>query len=139
MREWDCYAFSPYPQWNDDVSFELLIQHWAGEDHFKPICWIDGEWYEVITREERQQRVEDVREHEGDEVARLFNEGEDRFHVVRKDHPIFAARERWEAMMKLGLFTLSAGLKDLPSKPLSEELRKRMDEAREREWLNSVE
>lgn len=89
-----------------DQSFCMLIR----------CAWNDANWFsyrfvkyeaggmiQLVTKAEYQQHVKDIEDHEGDEIAQVWEETQTSFEVVRDNHPVFALRKYWEAMMTLGL------------------------------------
>jgi hypothetical protein len=113
-------------------SYEMMVQcAFQGEEEgwfqYRFIRWEMGDWVEVITRAEFDQRVKDIREHEGDRIANAWAEGQDQVDIINDYHPVFLLRDHWEAMIKLGLFFPSVTNRQWQGKPTNPELKAKLD------------
>jgi hypothetical protein len=122
----------PYlPQ--EDMSYEMVIERPSSDEwryHF--LVWDGGEWEEVITNSDFKQRVQDVRDHEGDAVATIW-EVENTYHVVKDNHPMFKLQRKWEALMELNIFDIPVNYDTWQGKPMSQEAMDAMNDVREQE------
>jgi hypothetical protein len=124
-----------HPLSEEDASYEMMINVSWGDPHtYRFIKWVDGEWFEVCTKADYDQRVQDIAEHEGDAVAKLWALEQEQVIVVRDTHPVFALRAHWEAIMTLELLYPMVTLKEWHGKPMSADLRSRLDALRKAEW-----
>lgn len=124
----------------DDESYSCVIRFaYDGEEwsHHRFVVWIEGDWFECVTKAQFEARIKSISEHEGDEVARLWRVGQNQVHVVRDNHPVFELAKHWDAMMQLNLFHPEVTFQEWKGKPLPEELRKEMDAARDR-WQKEI-
>jgi hypothetical protein len=120
----------------EDNSYEMVIDRgWDGERWYRYsfIAWVDGEWYHAITHAEYAARVQAIEENEGDEAGKIWMQHQNQVWVLRDNHPVFALRKRWEAMMELELFDIPVNHGEGPSKPLSAECVDKMAAYRD-EW-----
>jgi hypothetical protein len=123
----------------DDISFEMVIERaYYDEWCYRFLVWDDGEWEEVITNSEIKRRIQDVRDHEGDAVAKIF-EVEHTYYIVRDDHPMFQLQRKWEALMELDLFDIPVNMDTWRGKPMSQEAQDAMNDAREQEMRAAAE
>lgn len=131
-NEFRCFVMTdPYARC-DDASYQMVIEHPLSDEYrYRFLIWEDGDWSEMKTKAELAQMVQDVRDHEGDEVAAIW-EVENSYYVVRDDHPCFAWRRKWEAMVELNLFTIPINYNRWQGKPLSQEALDKMDAARDK-------
>jgi len=133
--EWECYMLTPHPQQDGmDCSYSMLIQYCYGEYSYKFIMYMDGDWYYINTRAELNERIQDIAEHEGDEVARHWRMNQEEVHVEREDHYIFKAKEYWEALTLLCKLDLEVSWKGFPYKSTKPELIKELDDLRNK-WM----
>src|ERR1700746_3450451 len=95
-QEFDRYILrDPYTTQGDE-SYEMVINHECGGEYsFRFLVWEDGEWFEMITKADYDRRVQDIRDHEGDEVADIWVTEQEGYRVVREDHPVFKLQRRW--------------------------------------------
>src|SRR5258708_3118377 len=98
------------PEGVDDLSFTLgLIRGWdeknCPEWGFKGIGHTMGDWQEMLTKEEMADRVRDVADHEGEEIANIWNGYQEGWIVgSKREFERFAAVEkRFLAFVELGL------------------------------------
>jgi len=124
---------------NDDLdtNYELLIKtSWQGKEDgwfdYRFFVWHAGEWFECVTRKDYEQRVQDIVDNEGKEVADLWETYQNHYEVVRDNHPVFALRRKWEAMMELELFFPAITLRQWPSKKLPKEYWDKVGAARDK-------
>jgi hypothetical protein len=118
----------------EDTSYEMLVNvSWADPHTFTFIMWMDGEWFEACTNAEYDQRVQAIRDHEGQAIADLWDSEQEQVTVLRDDHPVFALRAHWEAMMTLNLFLPTVTYREWHGKPTSENLNKRLNALRQAE------
>jgi hypothetical protein len=115
------------------ASYEMVIERpWSEEYCYRFLMWEDGEWSECITKADRNRRLQDVLDHEGEEVAKIY-EQEHTYHVLPEDHPVFKLQRQWEAMMELGLFDIPVEHHVWQGKPMSQEAMDKINDARDRE------
>jgi hypothetical protein len=121
------------------ASYEMVIvRPWSDEYKFHFLIWEDGDWAECITKSDLKQRRQDVVDHEGEEVAKIW-EVEHTYYVLRDDHPVFKLQRKWEAMMELGLFDIPVEHHAWQCKPMSPEAMDAMNDARDREMQANAE
>jgi hypothetical protein len=121
----------------DGESYCMIINvSWDGEGWFKyRFARYDmGDLIELVTSDEFDERVKDITEHEGEEVAKIWVEEQEQVEVIHDNHPVFELRAHWEAMMTLGLFFPHVTMREWQGTPLSQETRAKMDAAREK-WM----
>jgi hypothetical protein len=115
------------------ASYEMVIERpWSEEYNYRFLIWEEGDWSECITRADLEQHIKDVQDHEGEEVAKIW-EQEHTYYVLREDHPVFKLQRKWEAMMELGLFDIPVNHDTWQGKPMSQEALDAMNDARDRE------
>lgn len=123
---------------NDDGSYFMLINYaWNGEtwSSYRFMVVRMGDESEVVTKAEYDQRVKDIEEYEGEEIAKLWHLEQTHVEVERDNHPVFALREQWDAMMALEIFVphvTIGGFKNMPGP--SKELREKTDVLRAKAW-----
>lgn len=113
MPEYESYALR-VPGRNADLDddrrwYMLIDKSWNGETwyHYRYLCeYGDDDTMELITKADYDERVQSIRDHEGDLVADTWHRVQDVYMVERDRHPVFALRKHWEAMMQLGLIEL---------------------------------
>jgi hypothetical protein len=98
---------------SDERSYLMQIQY-AWDDnvwsHFRFFVWDCGTRVELVTKEQYEERVRSIDEHEGEGAGHAWHLEQTDWEVVRDNHPVFALRDHWNAMMTLGLFTPSVTL-----------------------------
>jgi hypothetical protein len=122
------------PRSLDEDSFEMHIRYRGGgefEYHF--IMWQEGEMYVCLTPDEYKKCLKDIAEHEGPDMAAIWEVGQDTYLMQHADHPVFALRKYWEAMITLNLFVVSPNHYEWRFKPLPPAVQKQMAELRERQ------
>jgi hypothetical protein len=120
----------------DDESFEMVIDHFIkGTYQFHFLIWEDGDWRELITKADYDGRVQDIKDHETDEIAALWVEHQVGYEVVRDDHPVFKLRDKWLAFQELNLFDVPVNYDSWRGKPLPMEAIEKMAEARDK-WIH---
>jgi hypothetical protein len=129
--------------YDTERSFCMVIHcEWRGEERgwfdYSFLEWDMGDDVEVDTDEQYQDRVETICSHEGEEIAKIWEQGQDQVKVVREDHPVFALRKHWEAMMQLELFFPSVNLKAWQGKPLNKETIEKMDDLRDQQMREAA-
>jgi hypothetical protein len=118
---------------NEHVSYEMVIERqYPDEWRYRFLVWDEGDWSECITKADHKQRRQDVVDHEGEEVAKIWAE-EHTYDVLRDDHPVFKLQAKWEAMMELGLFDIPVEHHAWQGKPMSQEAMDAMNDVRDRE------
>jgi hypothetical protein len=123
----------PYAPRNECQSYEMVIEHdYSDEWRYRFLVWEEGDWAECITRSDLNQRIQDVRDHEGEEVAKIW-EVENTYYVLHDDHHVFKLQRKWEAMMELGLFDIPVEWYVWRGKPMTQEAIDAMNDARDRE------
>jgi hypothetical protein len=128
----------PYVR-ESDLSYEMVIERpFTDEWNYRFLVWDEGEWSECITQSDLQQRIRDVRDHEGEEVAKIC-EQEHTYYVLKDDHPVFKLQRKWEAMMELNLFDIPVEWHSWQCKPMSQESIDAMADARDREMRANAE
>jgi hypothetical protein len=128
----------PYVR-ESDLSYEMVIERpFTDEWNYRFLVWDEGEWSECITRQDLNQRIQDVRDHEGEEVAKIC-EQEHTYYVLKDDHPVFKLQRKWEAMMELNLFDIPVEWHSWQCKPMSQEAIDAMADARDREMRANAE
>jgi hypothetical protein len=116
---------------SEGASYEMVIErHYADEWRYRFLIWEDGDWSECITWADLQERIKNVRDHEGEEVAKIWGV-ENTYYVLRDDHPVYKLQRKWEALMELGIFDIPVNHDTWKGKPMSEEGMALMNEARE--------
>jgi hypothetical protein len=99
-----------------------------------------GDHVEVVSKPNYDQRLQDIRDHEGDEIAHLWDKHQMSVEVIYDQHPVFALRRHWEAMMELGLFMPSVNLQEWRiARPLSSEYEAEVNAIRDRQIRETVE
>jgi hypothetical protein len=127
-QEFGRWSLRLQDNFDSDTTYEMLINVSWGEPHtYRFIRWEDGEWFEVMTKAELIAHIQDIRDHEGDGVADLWMREQEQVCVVRDNHPVFALRKHWEALMTLELIHPVPTLREWKGKPLPVELRDRID------------
>lgn len=115
-----------------DCSYEMVIEKESSDEYrYRFLVWEDGEWNEAITLDELRQRIKDVVEHEGEEVAAIW-ERENTYIVLRPEDPVFKLQRKWEAMMELNLFDIPVTWASWQGKPMSQEALQEMSDARDK-------
>jgi hypothetical protein len=123
----------------DDTSYEMVIERpYADEWRYRFLIWEDGEWQECITSSDFKQRVQDVRDHEGDAVATIW-EVENTYNVVQDNHAMFNLQRKWEALMELNIFDIPVNHDTWKGKPMSQEAMDAMNDAHEQEMRAAAE
>jgi hypothetical protein len=124
---------------NEDASYEMVIERpYADEWRYRFLIWEDGDWSECITMPDLDRRRQDVVDHEGEEVAKIWAV-EHTYYVLKEDHPVFKLQRKWEAMMELGLFDIPVNHDSWQGKPMGQEAIDTMNDARDREMRAAVE
>jgi hypothetical protein len=123
----------------DDTSYEMVIERpYADEWRYRFLIWEDGDWLECITLSDFKQRLQDVQDHEGEAVAKIWEE-EHTYDVVKDDHPMFKLQRKWEALMELNIFDIPVNHDAWQGKPMSQEAMDAMNDAREQEMRAAAE
>jgi hypothetical protein len=118
----------------DGASYSMLIKHLGLEEYSARFAaHIDGEEYEVLTPGQLGDRVDAIRENEGPEVAHLWAREQNIIWPERPDHPVFALKATWDAMMTLRLFALPVSHRGWAFRTIPENLRAALDAFRG-EW-----
>jgi hypothetical protein len=119
--------------------YEMVIERpYSDEWRYRFLVWKEWEWSEMITFADLEQRIKDVRDNEGEEVAKIW-EQEHTYHVVRYNNPVFKLQRKWEAMMELDLFDIPVNHDTWQGKPMSPEAIDAMADARDREMQANAE
>jgi hypothetical protein len=118
----------------EDAIYEMVIERPYGDEwRYRFLRWDElDDWSECITRSDLKQRIQDVRDHEGDEVANIW-EVENTYYVLREDHPVFKLQRKWEALMELNIFDIPVEWHEWQGKPMSQEAMDAMADAHDRE------
>lgn len=122
-------------------SYYMVIDHsWDGECwyRYRFIAYFDGEWIELMTRKQYNAHVADIEENEGDEIARIWEVGQNQYEVVPDHHPVFRLRWHFEALVTLRLFDLTITHREWKSKPLSSEVLAQMNAVKEQDVRDMI-
>jgi hypothetical protein len=143
LNRWELYL-PPHDSQSyfDDRRYSMLVKvafhgevSSGGEDYrnwfeYRFVAHEECDWWQVLTSKQYNERLEAIRENEGDEAATIWDAGQNQVTVVEDNHPVFALKRHWEAMMELGIFWPTVTLSNWASKPLDPEVAQRMDTAR---------
>lgn len=135
----DCWCLT-MPRFSDehDVGYCMLIDHshnWRTENNYIFIRNDIGDEMEVVTTDQYMRRLDGIEEHEGEAVRKAWHEGQTYVRVERDNHPVFALKQYFEAIMTLEIVSLAVtyGIKNQPS--ASKELRAKLDAIHHAEQL----
>lgn len=111
----------------DGYSYEMLIccafqSKEEGWFSYRFIRWEMGDWVEVGTQATYDEWINNMRAHEGEEIAELWASEQDQIEVLSDNHPVFKLRQHWEAMMTLELFFPSVTNRGWEGKPVNDDL-----------------
>lgn len=97
---------------NDLIYYMDIKYAWNGEswNKYKFYSMEMGEPTELVTRDQYDDRVNAIIEHEGGETAYKWEMNQTEWEVVRDNHMVFELRKHWEAMLELKLFQPSVTL-----------------------------
>lgn len=127
------------PRASGEASYEMLIDVSVGEPHtYRFIRWSEGEWWEIVSAEQHAQRIQTIRENEGDAVADLWALEQEQELVLHDTHPVFALARHWDAMMQLELFQPAVTYREWKGRPMSPELSSRLDALRDEQMKNDA-
>jgi hypothetical protein len=132
--EFDRYVLRGEDSVRDDESYEMVLGKFDREYSYHFLVWEMGEWYEMITRKDYEQRIQDIKDHECDEVADIWAQHQECYRIVSEHHPVFKLQKQWEAIVELGLLDIPSHYREWQGKPLSEEAVDLMHAARVR-WM----
>jgi hypothetical protein len=120
------------PEFSD---WMLVCCAWTGETWFtyRFVRYRAGKMKELVTYDQLKERLEAIIEHEGEAAADIWMDGQDQVEVVNGTLPIFDLPQKWEAMITLGLFFPTVNNREWEGFPLDEDVKKRMDAARDAE------
>lgn len=106
------YCVNMGPRSDSDASYTLGIKRdqWQEKDKAHPYTFVrieheDGDWWTLMTPMEWELRLQDVEEHEGTAIRRVWEESQEHFRVMnRREMERFdEAERRFLAFIELGL------------------------------------
>ena len=138
-REWDRFVLANHSINHQSASFEMVIDYTCvGECRYRFIAWTEGEWIELLRPDEYKQRVQDIVEHEGLEMAALWEQHQVGYQIIAANHPVFTLQRRWEAMLELGLFEIPISLRSWEGHPIPAEGQRQMTALQEQQMRDAA-
>jgi hypothetical protein len=119
----------------DTESFAVVLDRQTVDDmRYRFIVWRDGEWFECLTQKQYQERVRDIVDNEGQEVADIWEAEQECYRVIPNNHAVFSIKRKWEALLELELIDIPICYHRWEGKPLSKSTIEKLDAARDK-WM----
>jgi len=135
-RDLDCFMLylPSYTEDNNSTYAMAIHSFYDGRRwyHYHFVRWDihTGEWIEVVTNAQYQERLNFIRENEGELVAKVWAQEQDQVDIERDKHPVFRLAEHWEALVALDIISLPVSLNQWKGKALSQEALEKLDQVR---------